>query len=140
MQFLNTDDIKGYIFAVFITESENDNSQALDTIEADNIALITSKLGTRYDTEAIFLATGTDRHRLVVKVLVILVLYDFVRRNAARKVPSDFEKDWEWAMKWLNDVRDGKEAPTDLPTLSEEVEHNQSLVPWGNNSNKDLYL
>lgn len=140
MIFLTEDDIKGYIFNVFKTESLHDNADAINIIEEDNIALITSKLGNRYDTVAIFQATGSTRHRLIVKVLTILVLYDLIRRNAARKVPSDFEKDWEWALKWLDAVRDGKEAPSDLPVLEDDNVHNKSIVPWGNNSNKDLYL
>ena len=140
MKFLTIDDIKGYIFSALLLESENDNSEALNIIEDSNIALVSSKLGNRYDTELIFATAGTDRHKLILKVLVILVLYDLIRRNAARKVPVDFKEDWEWAMKWLNDVRDGKEAPTDLPLLQEDDIHNKSIVPWGNNSNKDLYL
>jgi hypothetical protein len=140
MKFLTIEDVKGYIFSALLLESENDNSEALDIIEDSNIALVSSKLGNRYDTELIFAAAGTDRHKLIIKVLVILVLYDLIRRNAARKVPVDFKEDWEWALKWLNDVRDGKEAPTDLPVLQEDDVHNQSIVPWGNNSNKDLYL
>lgn len=140
MIFLTIDDLKGYIFASLLFESENDNSEALNTIERNKIALVKSKLGNRYDTDVIFEATGDDRHAVIVNVLVIIVLYDLIRRNAARKVPVDFKEDWDWAMKWLNDVRDGKEAPTDLPLLQDDDEHNQSIVPWGNNSNKDLYL
>lgn len=140
MKFLTIEDVKAYIFASLLFESENDNSEALIKIENNKIALIKSKLGNRYDTEAIFSATDEDRHPIIINVLVILVLYDLIRRNAARKVPADFKEDWEWAMKWLNDVRDGKEAPTDLPVLQEDDVHNQSIVPWGNNSNKDLYL
>ena len=140
MKFLTIEDVKGYIFSALLLESENDNSEALNIIEDSNIALVSSKLGNRYDTELIFAAAGIDRHKLIIKVLVILVLYDLIRRNAARKVPVDFKEDWDWAMKWLNDVRDGKEAPTDLPVLQEDEVNNQSIVPWGNNSNKDLYL
>lgn len=140
MKFLTIEDVKGYIFSALLLESENDNSEALNIIEDSNIALVSSKLGNRYDTELIFAAAGIDRHKLIIKVLVILVLYDLIRRNAARKVPVDFKEDWDWAMKWLNDVRDGKEAPTDLPVLQEDDVNNQSIVPWGNNSNKDLYL
>jgi hypothetical protein len=140
MTFLTENDIKSYIFFVFVTESENDHSGSLNTIELDNIALIKSKLGNRYDTSAIFSAAEGNRHRLIVKVLTILTLYDLIRKNAARKVPEDFFKDWEWAIKWLDAVRDGKEAPTDLPTLDSEDANNSSIVKWGNNSNKDLYL
>lgn len=140
MQWLTDDDLKTYSFGIFIIESKNDFAEVDASIEAKEIAYIKSKLANRYDTDVIFSATEDERHPLIIKVLSILVLYQLIRRNSARKVAEDFYKDWEWANKWLNDVRDGKETPTDLPLLSDNNENNTAGVKYGNNSNKDYYI
>lgn len=140
MTFLTLEDIRTYMFSVFITESENDFVGVIDELEANAIALVSSKIAHRFDVINIFNKTGTQRHRIVVKILALLVIYDLVRRNSARKVPDDFRLDWEWANKFLNDLRDGKEYPQDLPPLDINSQNNLSKVYYGNNRNKDFYL
>jgi hypothetical protein len=140
MTYLTINDLRTYMFSVFITESENDFVGVADELELNAIALVKSKLAIRYDVNAIFLQPEIARHRLIVKILAILVLYDLVRRNSARKIPDDFRLDWEWAIKYLNDLRDGKEVSTDLPVLDASNQNNLSNVYYGNNSNENFYL
>ena len=140
LSFLNDDDLKTGMFNSILQDSINDFAAAGENIEKNNIALIKSKIATRYDTDAIFAATGSNRNRNIVKVLTILVLYDLIRRNAARKVPDDFREDWNWAMKWLNDVRDGKESPQDLPVIDTTTGTSLSTVLYGNNGTTDFRL
>jgi hypothetical protein len=71
---------------------------------------------------------------VIKQVLTSLVNYFVVKRNAPRKIPSDFKDNYNWAIKWLNDVRDGIEGP-DLP-LKEVV---RKQVLWGNNKNDEYY-
>lgn len=139
-QFITENDLKTGVFASVLTDSINDYAGAAEEIEKNNIALIKGKIGTRYDVAAVFEATGDNRNRTIVKILVILVLYDLIRRNAMRKVPDDFREDWNWAMKWLDAVRDGKESPQDLPIIDIETGGSLSEVQWGNNSNTDFRL
>lgn len=138
--FITENDLKTGVYASILTDSINDYAQAAEEIEKNNIALIKSKIATRYDVAAVFAATGNDRNRNIVKVLTILVLYDLIRRNAMRKVPDDFREDWNWSMKWLDGVRDGKESPQDLPLINTEISDSLSSVPFGNNANQDYRL
>ncbi len=67
-------------------------------------------------------------------------MYDFIRRNAARKVPTDYVKEWEWAMKMLEKIKAGKEVPDGLPTLNDEDGKKIGRVTSGNNRNDDFYI
>lgn len=140
MAFLTADDLRTYMFTIFIGESKNDFNTVDEEIELNNIEFVRSKIGNRYDCDNIFSQSGEDRNRLIVKILTILVLYDLVRRNPARKVPEDFREDWKWAIKWLDDVRDGKESPSGLPQLNLPDSGNLSNVLHGNNRNNDYFL
>lgn len=136
MIFLTRPDLESQIFDDYIEDNTEGNDEILNSIEKSNIALVKSKLNKRFDVEAIFNASGNDRSDLIVKYLGYLVLYDLVRRNAARKIPSDVKDDYKTAMCWLNDVRNGDETP-DLPLIDnstfKEVYH-------GNSTDLSLYI
>lgn len=141
LQFITVDDLKAQSFEQYINESSADFTAARDTHEIQGISLIKSKLAGRFDTDAIFDATGNDRHPLIVKVLSILVVYGVLTRNKARKIPEDVKETYKWANKWLNDVRDYIENPDDLPVIidSESGEEVKAAIT-GNNSNTDFYI
>jgi len=137
MIWLNTSDLKTHAFIQFIDESSADFIQARDESELQNMELIKSKLNGRYDIDLLF---GVSRHPLIVRVLTKLVIYDIIRRNAARKIPSDIKDEYKWAMEWLDKVRDGKERPVGL---QEPTDTNGDVIPatmWGNNTNDDNYI
>lgn len=138
--FLIPGDLEAHIIAQFLNErSAEPQTAILESLELQNIALIKSKLKGRYDTEAIFAAAGAERHYLIIKILVKLVLYDYIRRNAARKVPDDYTKEWEWAMKLLETIKAGKETPDGLPAFVNEDGTTGRIIS-GNNKNTDFYI
>lgn len=139
-KFLIPGDIEAHILAQFLNErTQEPQTEILETLELQNIELIKSKLQGRYDVDSIFSATGNARHYLIIKILVKLVLYDFIRRNAARKVPTDYVSEWEWAMKLLEQIKAGKETPDGLPPLLNEDGSNSRII-FGNNKNADYYI
>jgi hypothetical protein len=135
--YLTIADLKVGMIDKFITERSEENiEEIIEGIELQNIALIRGKLSGRYDVDAIFAATGTDRDYLIIKILTKLTLYDFIRRNAARKVPEDYVEDWKWANKQLDMLAAGTLAPDDLPTVASTTA-GQSGEFYGNNYNQD---
>lgn len=139
-QFLIPGDLESQIIAQFLNERSNEPLESiLESLELQNIAIIKTKLKGRYDTNAIFNADGAERHYLIIKILVKLVLYDFIRRNAARKVPNDYVKEWEWAMKTLESIKAGKEAPDGLPAFV-NTDGTTGRIIHGNNRNPDNYI
>jgi len=140
-KFLIAADLQAHIIDQFLTErSAEPQTAILETLEAQNIEIIKAKLKGRFDVVAIFNTTGADRHYLIIKILVKLVLYDFIRRNASRKVPTDYVNEWEWAMKLLEQIKAGKEVPDGLPIPLDA--NGDSTVPlmYGNNKNTDYYI
>ena len=135
LSFLTNDDLKTQLFENYIDDSVQDDMVALDNIELQQIAFMKSKLRTRFDVAAIFSTANYEDKPVIKQVLTALVNYFVVKRNAARKIPTDFKDNYNWAKKWLDDVRDGVEGP-DLP-LKEVV---RKQVLWGNNKNEDFYL
>ena len=140
-KFLIVADLQSHIIDQFLTERNAEPQTAiLEDLELQNIAIIKTKLKGRFDVDAIFNATGSERHYLIIRILVKLVLYDFIRRNAARKVPTDYVKEWEWAMATLEKIKAGKEVPDGLPVPSDENGETVNRVIYGNNKNTDYYL
>jgi hypothetical protein len=137
LAFLKNEDVTTHIYQKFIDESQSDFETRLEEVEAQNIDLIKSKFAGKYDTDAIFAKTGTDRSKLIIKYLTMLCIYDLITTNAARKVPEQIEINYERAEKWLNAVRDGKETP-DLDLLP--IDDTALDIVHGSSINDDYYL
>ena len=139
MVFLEQIDLETAMFQQFFNQDNSPNKdEILSNIEQQNIALMKSKLNGKYDTDAIFSATASDRHWLIIKLLTKLVVYDFIRRNAARKVPNDIREDWEWAMAMLEKIKAGKETPERLPEYTNP--DGTGNIIYGNHKNKNFYV
>lgn len=135
MIFLASSELEGRLFSQFIDETNPEDVEAIQTIEKQAIALVKSKLKSRYDITGMFGTEAYSGRDLIIWAVVGIVVYRFIRRNAARKVPTDFADDYKEVMKWLTDVRDGLEDP-ELPALPEA----ERKVFYGNNKNENLYL
>jgi len=123
------------LFETYLDDSVQEDLVALDTIELQQIAFIKSKIRSRFNTAVVFSVADYEDKPIIKQVLTSLVNYFVVKRNAPRKIPTDFKDNYNWAIKWLNDVRDGIESP-ELPLKAVE----RKAVLWGNNKNEDLYL
>lgn len=134
LSFLTEDDLKTQLFETYIDDSVQEDLQALDNIELQQIAFMKSKLRGRFDVAVMFSVADYEDKPIIKQVLTSLVNYFVVKRNAPRKIPSDFKDNYNWAIKWLDSVRDAIESP-ELP--AKEVE--RKTVQWGNNKNEDYY-
>lgn len=135
LSFLTTDDLLTQLFETYLDDSVQEDLAALDNIELQQIAFMKSKLRSRFDVAVLFSAAEYEDKPVIKQVLTALVNYFVVKRNAARKIPSDFKDNYNWAIKWLDGVRDSIESPA-LPLQAVE----RKAVLWGNSKNEDLYL
>lgn len=135
-QFITKDDLETRLFEDYIDESAQEDVEAVQSIEKQAIAYVKSKLRRRYDVSVIFSTDPYAGRDLIVWAISGIVAYRLIRRNAARKVPSDFVNDYNEIKGWLNDVRDENESP-DLPVVAEPE---TKEVQWGNSTNEDLYI
>ena len=134
LSFLTEDDLKTQLFETYIDDSVQEDLDALDKIELQQISFMKSKLRSRFDVAVIFSDADYEDKPVIKQVLTSLVNYFVVKRNAPRKIPSDFKDNYNWAIKWLDAVRDAVESP-ELP----EKEVVRKTVLWGNNKNDEFY-
>ena len=142
MNYLQNKDLKAYTQERLINESVADFEEAKDEFEDHRISEVKVMISKFYDVEAIFAETPI-RHPHLVKILTKMVGYDIKKRNAARKVPTDVEKDLEWAERELDKMHRGIIKFGDLPIKTTDPNtpgSNASKMLYGNLSNKNFYI
>jgi len=138
--FLAAEDFEPHIQSKLLTaNSENPIATIMEPIEKQNIAFIRSKLSGRYDMDPVFIETGDDRNQVILKILLRMCLYDFIRRNAARKVPDDYREDYNWAIKELEKLQGGF-SYADLPPYKDGEGEEIAKPIWANTTNNDNYI
>ena len=87
--------------------------------ETEAVEEISGYLRPKYDTDAIFSATGTERNRLIVMYTCDIALYHMTA-SAPQKMGMEIRKErYERAIKWLEGVQAGKIVP-DLPLATDQ--------------------
>lgn len=140
MNYLDKDYLKTHIFERLLNESSEDYDDMLDNAEEEQIGVIKSMLAGRYDVEKIFDEDHPILNAVLTRILTKLVIYDAIRRNAARKVPSDYKEEYEWAMAMLEKLSIGKIVLDDLPKPPPDADGRTGTTLWGNLSNENFYI
>jgi len=142
MSYITTDDLLVYIqeplmIASLAAEDGTLDNDILDSIISPVIDLVKSYVGTRYDTALIFAGTPI-RNGVLVQIISMITTYRIVRRNAARKVPEDYNNMYSDALKLLEKVQSGSQYLDNLPLVKDES-GNIPLM-YGNTTNKDYFI
>lgn len=108
------------------------NAEKRETAEGMAIEEASSYLRSRYDTEKIFAATGTDRNKAVVMYVCDITLYHLVSWLPGKMGREVRKERYERAITWLEEVQKGNAVPN-LPTLIGEdgVTDANNPVKWG---------
>ncbi|ATV29291.1 hypothetical protein CTM63_09165 [Prevotella intermedia] len=117
--FITNEDYKVVIgeqaLKVISQVSEENRSNA----ETEAIEEIAGYLRPKYDTEAVFSATGNQRNKLVVMRTCDIAIYHMAA-STPQKMGMEIRKErYERAIKWLEGVQAGKIVP-DLPLAIDE--------------------
>ena len=142
MIYLQDADLKAYTQERLINESVADFTGATAEFEKHRIAEIKVMIAKYYDVESIFSETEPIVHPHLVKILAKMVGYDIKKRNAARKVSSDTEKDLEWAERELDKMHRGIIKFDDLPKKAIDSSSGSaaSKMLYGNLKNPNFYI
>ncbi|GAB6394207.1 MAG: DUF1320 family protein [Bacteroidales bacterium] len=121
MPFINTDksDYPQSIHLEILDALTRNDDTILPLIEERNISLMKGYLESRYDVEAIFDATGDERNRVILAVLLDIVIYDVFSIHNPQKLSQVRKDRYERAMKWLKSVRKGEIAISGAPLVEE---------------------
>lgn len=140
MIYLTKDDLIVLAYERFIDESSQDQEYILADTEKRAIAYLKTVLGTRYNVNALFDESEPIINQLIVDILSQIVVYNIIRRNAARKVPTDYKEDYDSAMKLLKDIATGVLVLDGVPLPTDENGQTISQTIFGNNTNKNFYI
>lgn len=109
--FITDEDYKVVIgdHALKVVSQVNEENRA--NAETEAVEEIAGYLRPKYDTKAIFAATGEERNRLVVMYTCDIALYH-MSASAPQKMGMEIRKErYERAIKWLEGVQAGKIVP-----------------------------
>ncbi|GIZ09994.1 phage protein Gp36 family protein [Flavobacterium sp. UMI-01] len=141
MIYLEKEDLITDAFERFIDESTKDDETVLDNAEKRAIDFVKTMIGSRYNVNLIFTEGAPIINEMLVQIISRIVLYRVIKRNAARKVPTEYKEDYDEAIKWLNDISTGKIPLDGLPTpVDDNGDPIKSNTLWGNNSNSNFYI
>ncbi len=146
MIYINKDDLTTIIQERLLNDSVSleaaaniEDNTIINNIETKAIDLIISYISGTYDTDAIFDEASPIRNGVLVQVLSCIVVYRSVRRNAARKVPEDYQKLYDDAIKDLERIQSGVINLVNCPKLTNEDGTTTSPL-YGNNTNDDNFI
>ena len=141
MKYLTLDYLYTHAFERAVTESTADFNNTLDNLESETIDLVKTYLSQYYNVALIFSETNPIQNGVLKKVMTKIILYEAVRRNAYRKVATDYKDDYIWAIATLEKLNTGKLSLPDLPP-KEATEDNPTTgsILWGNLSNPNNYI
>ena len=138
MVYISKEDITANIQETMLQTSIDKDSNILDTLERQVIDEVKSYIGTRYDTSKIF-GVPAVINGMLSRIIVCLVTYRAIRRNAARKGPDDYVEMKDWAYEVLGNIRDGIMPLPDVP-LATDPETGEKLSLFGSNRKPEYFL
>jgi phage gp36-like protein len=117
--FLQTEELKSALYHYQAAEiAENDSDMLLWNIDAA-VSEVKSYLRTRYDTDRIFTAEGSDRNALVLELTKNIAVWYIIRLSSVDIIYQQAEKRYTSAIDWLTKAAAGDIAP-DLPAAVDE--------------------
>ncbi len=154
MKFVTTQDIDVLIRADMLQHLIGSDTQLLGKAESAAIQKISNYLNTRYNTQKVFAAKGTDRDELLLMYVIDVMLYDLHSRINPRKIPELRRTRYNEVIQWLTDIQAGKIHP-DLPELTAPNHTNGqspnhpnhpnhptaslTKIRWGSNTKREHY-
>lgn len=104
--FIVIGDYDASIHAEILDSLIRSNSAIIEVCEDRAISQMRSYLNKRYDCDAIFSATGSDRHPLVLMFAIDIAIYHMFCIHNPYKMSAIRKERYDAAMEWLKAVAD----------------------------------
>lgn len=139
--------------SAFITETDYDStihSEILDSLtrgdstvveqcENDAIAEMKGYLSARYDVEAIFSKTGSERNALVLMYAKDIAVYHMFCVHNPYKISKVRQDRYDRAMEWLKQVAQGNIMIADADRLPDNTARDRSNFYIGSNGMRETH-
>lgn len=117
--FITVDDYSASVRLEFIDKAVRGDDNILEIVENQAISEMKSYLSGRYDVEAVFSATGEDRHDLVLMFAKDIAIYHLCSIREGLMTQNRIDR-YNRAIDWLKDVQKGELVVEGLPRLTDE--------------------
>lgn len=138
MSFLSTDDYRPFIQDNILQQVIQNDNTTLQQAELMAQAEMSSYLKTRFDTAAIFAATGEQRNQAVVMYFIDITLYHLHSRVSPRNISQLRADRYQAAIEWLKMAAYGEIQP-DLPQKTDEFGKADNRLKYGGNPRPELH-
>jgi phage gp36-like protein len=119
MDFITPDDFRVVIGETAFRAFSQSDTALQESAVSEAIEEVSGYLRPVYDVDRIFSATGTDRNRFLVMIVVDAALYH-LSASQPQKMGSEVRRErYERAVRWLEGVQAGRIDPG-LPTVESE--------------------
>lgn len=133
--FINVEDYDASVHREILDSILRDDDSLLEVCEDQAIAEMRGYLSRRFDCDAIFSATGNERHPLILMFAKDIALYHAFCIHNPQKLSKIRVDRYERALEWLKGVQRMELSVDGLPPLPDpDAKKNNS--PWQMNSNR----
>ena len=116
--FLVKSELKTVAQIPIIDKIINMDDEIVVDIVNESISMMKGYLSRYYDAETIFAQEGENRHKMVLKRLKDIVIYEIYERHT-RDQNAVAMRRWQEAMAWLEKLNTGEFSDHTLPTIPE---------------------
>ena len=135
MAFISKNELKSAALIPVVNKAINDDDDVVDIIVDETEDVMRSYLSGRFDVDAIFSATDTDRNGVVVKHFKKIVVNEIYKRKTG-EINDVTQTDYDEAMTWLEGVSSGKIDAGNLPVVTNETT-GDGFIKFGGNTRYD---
>ena len=127
--------IRTYRLDQILEAADEDEELILDSAENEAVSILKDSLATRYDVNAIFAASGNDRHKTILRWAKVLVIYFIYERIPDEMVPERVVKNYNYVLERLEAIEAGNANVDGLPLQTEADENGETQTitrrRWG---------
>lgn len=119
-QFINLQDYDASIHREILDSLTREDESIVEICEDRAIEEMRSYMSGRYDCDAVFGATGTDRSQLVLMMAIDIAIYHIFSIHNPQKLSQIRRDRYERAVEWLKQISHGDISVDGLPLAPEE--------------------
>ena len=132
-QFVNIEDYDASVHREILDALVRDDESLVEICEDRAIAEMRCYLSKRYDCDAIFSASGTERNQLVLMMVIDIAVYHIFCIHNPQKL-SQIRKDrYERAVEWMRAVADEEISIDGVPLLPEDERADKASLMFKSN-------
>jgi len=137
MIYLTEGDFVAKISDNILEQILDGNNTILDEAEQSATAIIQDAFAQKYDLDAEFAKTGTDRHKNLLRWMLNLTLYFLYERVHDNQVPDRVVKNYDDTVSEIKSIEQGKRNTSLLKLIREDNARKETNFRWGSNTKKE---